>query len=803
MLKFEKSQYMKKILFSVVFTVLLTNVKSQTYVTIPDAQFVNWLQANYPAAMNGNQMNINSSAITGATMVLLNSKNISNLSGIEHFTSLSHLECSLNNLSTLPQLPNSLQYLWCRQNPLTSISSFPSGLITLNVGANWLTSLPSLPPSLKYFRCDGNNQLASMPPLPPLLDSFSCANCSLTTIPALPNNLTFFECNGNWMLSSLPTLPQTLQHLNCNNTGQTSLPVLPGTLMTLDCAWNLLISLPSLPNSLSYLACGYNNLQTLPSLPNSLSWLSCQYNELTSLPQLPPALQVMDCDSNHISCFPPFPNSLTYLDISLNPFCCLPNYLPIMDAVTLGYPLCATGNTTGCPVAGGVLGYTYLDNNNNCIKDGGDFVLKNVPVKLYDQSNNLIDQTISAANGVYNFAKSNATYKVEIDTNNIPYQVQCGSPGLDSLVLVNGLDTGVNFSFTCKPGFDIGVQSITRTGVLFPGQPHTLNINAGGISNWYGGNCASGISGQLQVTVAGNVSYVAPALGALTPTVVGNVYTYSITDFGLVNPTTDFRLSFKADTTAQAGDTVCVSAVVTPTNGDINVNNNTFESCNVVANSHDPNIKEVYPIDVPLGYNDWLTYTIHFQNTGNAPAFNIRLADTLDVNLDLSTFQVTGYSHPNNTYLNGNLLSVYFPNIMLPDSTSDPNGSIGYVQYRLKPKSTWAFPVQIKNTAYIYFDFNAPIVTNTTVNSFQTAVGVKEMGKVGMKIYPNPSNGIINIESDITKGEMIITDVLGTQVQKEKFTGREQIDISAYQSGVYFIQIKTQGLSYIGKFIKE
>jgi uncharacterized repeat protein (TIGR01451 family) len=67
-----------------------------------------------------------------------------------------------------------------------------------------------------------------------------------------------------------------------------------------------------------------------------------------------------------------------------------------------------------------------------------------------------------------------------------------------------------------------------------------------------------------------------------------------------------------------------------------------------VVNSYDPNMKEVYPVNVLPGYDDWFTYTIHFQNTGNAPAFNIRLRDTLDANLDINSFEVRGYSHPAN-----------------------------------------------------------------------------------------------------------------------------------------------------------
>ena len=115
--------------------------------------------------------------------------------------------------------------------------------------------------------------------------------------------------------------------------------------------------------------------------------------------------------------------------------------------------------------------------------------------------------------------------------------------------------------------------------------------------------------------------------------------------------------------------------------------NNLGEYCYPVANSFDPNDKQVYPSAVSPGYNDYLTYTINFQNLGTAPAQNIRIMDTLDANLDLSTFEIINYSHANTTTLTGSLLIFRFPNIQLADSASSPEGSKGFVQYKIKPYS--------------------------------------------------------------------------------------------------------------------
>jgi uncharacterized repeat protein (TIGR01451 family) len=225
-----------------------------------------------------------------------------------------------------------------------------------------------------------------------------------------------------------------------------------------------------------------------------------------------------------------------------------------------------------------------------------------------------------------------------------------------------------------------------------------------------------------------------------------------------------------------------------------------------VVNSYDPNIKQVYPQNVLPGYDDWFTYTIYFQNTGNAPAFNIRLRDTLDTQLDLNTFEILGYSHPANTALNGNILDISFNNIMLPDSTSNPEGSIGYYQYRIKPTPNLPNGSQISNTAYIYFDFNAPIITNTTENNFDITVSATnlKLNPESFEIYPNPSTGVFTIKDAKNIQRVEVYNVMGQEIAV--FAGdntnkvSKQINLSNYSKGIYFAKING---SVVIKLVKE
>jgi len=708
------------------------------------------------------------------------------------------LWCSANQLTSLPTLPNSLSELWCWGNILTSLPALPNSLVEFICNTNQITTLPALPNSLVEFNCSGN-QITILPVLPNSLVKFNCSGNQITILPALPDSLRYLNSGINY-LTSLPSLPNSLIGLTCNNNYLTNLPLLPDSLEVLYCWNNQLTSLPVLPVAILELWCDGNQITSLPPLPNSLLQLICSSNLLTSIPTLPDSLICFDCYNNNISCFPVFPNSIDksncFFDIGLNPFTCLPNYINAMDSATLAYPLCVQGNFTnnpnGCFNASGLSGYTYKDNNTNCLKDSGDQVLVNIPIKLFNNNNYLLAQMYSFSSGVYDFVRPPGLYSVALDTAGMTFTAQCSHPGIDSAVTIttaNPLATDVNFSISCKPGFDVGVQSVVANGLVFPGQQHALKIVAGDMSHWYNLNCGAGVSGQIVVTVTGPVTYLGPAIGALTPLASGNVFTYTIADFGSISNSHDFGLLFETDTTAQGGDVICVNVSVAPAIGDNNISNNTYQYCYLVVNSLDPNMKEVYPVNVLPGYEGYLTYTIHFQNTGSAPAINIFLTDTLSGNLDLETFKVINYSHNNIASLTGRVLTFRFPNIMLPDSSTDEPGSKGFVQYKIKPKGNLVAGAQIKNTAYIYFDYNAPIATNTAISEFSPLSIEEHSESFQLALYPNPVLDYATLIFTTTKARQI-------QIKVLDMLGQELLQLNKrVNSGTNTIQINTQALS--------
>lgn len=142
--------------------------------------------------------------------------------------------------------------------------------------------------------------------------------------------------------------------------------------------------------------------------------------------------------------------------------------------------------------------------------------------------------------------------------------------------------------------------------------------------------------------------------------------------------------------------------------------------CITLTGPFDPNEKNAIPLGVSdqnFIDRDWtLDYTIHFQNVGNDYAVNVVIVDTLSEYLDISTLSIGAGSHQFDWTLNPDRsITFTFPNIYLPDSTTNLLESQGFVHFSILPKSDVLPSTEIVNRASIYFDANDPIVTNEVI----------------------------------------------------------------------------------------
>jgi uncharacterized repeat protein (TIGR01451 family) len=139
--------------------------------------------------------------------------------------------------------------------------------------------------------------------------------------------------------------------------------------------------------------------------------------------------------------------------------------------------------------------------------------------------------------------------------------------------------------------------------------------------------------------------------------------------------------------------------------------------------AYDPNDKAGFPEgwsdDHYVLAGDTIEYRIRFQNTGNAPATDVIVEDTLDVSLDASSFEWIGSSHPMTYayYPEVRAMHFRFMGIMLPDSVNNEPESHGWIRYRMVVRADAQHDELLENTAHIYFDNNEAVVTNTTDHS--------------------------------------------------------------------------------------
>jgi len=235
--------------------------------------------------------------------------------------------------------------------------------------------------------------------------------------------------------------------------------------------------------------------------------------------------------------------------------------------------------------------------------------------------------------------------------------------------------------------------------------------------------------------------------------------------------------------------------------------------CEQNIGSYDPNDKQA----MPEGYgaqhflkaNTDLEYKIRFQNTGTDTAFNIVVLDTLSEFLDANSVRPGASSH---LYayelLENNVLQFTFNNIMLPDSHVNQIASNGFFKFRVKQKADNPDGTLLENKAAIYFDFNAPIITNLVYHTIGThfvqSVGVDAAQKQSdVKIYPNPAGDQLFVEIPSGTGFLTLRNSQGqlvrSQVITQKITRIERKELSA---GLYFFTIQDGGKSAIdGKLI--
>lgn len=237
------------------------------------------------------------------------------------------------------------------------------------------------------------------------------------------------------------------------------------------------------------------------------------------------------------------------------------------------------------------------------------------------------------------------------------------------------------------------------------------------------------------------------------------------------------------------------------------VDNDPFVSidCQQSIGSFDPNDKTGYPIGYgpkhQIEPDQPLDYLIRFQNTGTDTAFRVIVVDTLPEFLDASTISDLVASHSNRFEMLGSgILQFHFNQIMLPDSNVNEPASHGFIKFSIKQRPNLPLGTIIHNSAAIYFDFNEPVITNTT----QHTIGVEyilsgvdapntPLAYTTLTVMPNPINTptkLVFKGVNVENGRFELRNSQGSSIIRQSMKGNS-VDLEGHHlpAGIYFFQV--------------
>ena len=320
---------------------------------------------------------------------------------------------------------------------------------------------------------------------------------------------------------------------------------------------------------------------------------------------------------------------------------------------------------------------------------------------------------------------------------------------------------------------------------------------------------------SLQLTWPQGVTIQPASIQYPNYVISGNTITWNL---GSINPgfnNTDiiyFNVPFGlADGTQHVFNSIITPSLVS----DCYNENNDGGLLQILGNSYDPNDKNVYrktfheneisgfsESDINFGEVDELEYTVRFQNTGTAPAQNIYIMDTLDAELDWSTFELIQSTHEVEVENFGNgVLRFKYNNIWLPDSSESQELSQGHFVFRMRENSGNTLGSEITNTAYIYFDWNPAIVTNTTYNINDWIEFVGEENAFNVQAFPNPMNNELTLKVE-GKFNYEIHDLTGRKLLQGIGVSQTTINTESLATGTYLISVYVNGAKQTGKVVK-
>ena len=452
----------------------------------------------------------------------------------------------------------------------------------------------------------------------------------------------------------------------------------------------------------------------------------------------------------------------------------------------------------------------FLDSNANGAQDNGE---ANFPLGqfTFEVNNNGTVHNIIAPSGTYSIYDTNPNNSYDIGFVIDPsyatsYGIATASYNDLNIIVGGGMQT-YNFPITVTQAYNDMAVTIVPLNAPRPGFIYDNKI----VYTNYGNQTVP--SGVLNFDKDSLVTIIGNSQSGTTPT--ANGFSYSFTNLLPFETRTIFvSMQVPVIPTVTIGGLLTNTASIAPLTGDVVPENNTTAVTQIIIGSYDPNDKMEAHGDKILfssfTADEYLYYTIRFENSGTASAINVRINDVLEAKLDETSIRMVSASHP---YIldrmNANL-SWKFDNIQLSVSVANTTIGKGYVTFKVKPKPGFSVGDIILNTASIYFDFNPAIITNTFSTEFVQQLAINEFENSDFVFYPNPVHDIVTVSlknesNSITN--IAVYDVLGKQIYTQKpsnFIANQTIDLSTVSKGIYLLEITTSNnLKVVKKLVVD
>ena len=517
------------------------------------------------------------------------------------------------------------------------------------------------------------------------------------------------------------------------------------------------------------LNCSNNELSTLfIKNNNQLSWSVLDFNDN-------PNLQYICADEADISLVQQQITSYAYTNCHVNSYC---SFVPNGTFYTIQGNSKFDSNANGCDASDINMPnqkYTFTSGALN-----GSLIPDELGIYAYD---------VQSGTHVITPVLENPNYFIISPTSaSVTFPAATSPFTQDFCVTANGIKNDVEVTVIptnpARPGFDANYRIIYK---------NKGNQVANGTLNF-----------SFDDTVMDLVSSFPSIYGSGTNSLTWN-YT-ALNPFETREIDLVFNINSPTETPAvNLDDILNYTATIVGATDEETPEDNTMTLNQTVVNSFDPNDKTCLEGETitPSMVGEYVHYVIRFENTGTFPAENVVVTDVIDATkFDISTLIPQTSSHWFVTRINNGKVEFIFQGIYLffDDANND-----GYVAFKIKTKSNLVVGDEFTNTASIYFDYNFPIITNTTSTTV-TALSNQDFDfETNFTLYPNPAKEVLNIKvkSEMEVKSVSIYNTLGQIIMTTIHAENGEINVSNLQSGSYFIKVFTEKGSSTTKFIKQ